>query len=87
MAAVSFELAPSDIRFKPVCDYIAAQLIVMAASNPLAGTGRRLSELRSGVAKIWRRKLVSTETFEANNTSNGKDIKDSLSSGSQCRSA
>lgn len=53
MAAVSFNRAPSDIRFKPVCDYIAAQLIVMAASNPLSGTGRRLSELRSGVGSLF----------------------------------
>jgi len=53
MAAVSFERAPSDIRFKPVCDYIAAQLIVMAASNPLSGTGRRLKELRSGVGSLF----------------------------------
>lgn len=53
MAAVSFDRAPSDIRFKPVCDYIAAQLIVMAASNPLSGTGRRLLELRSGVGSLF----------------------------------
>jgi len=53
MAAVSFNRAPSEIRFKPVCDYIAVQLIVMAASNPLSGTGRRLSELRSGVGSLF----------------------------------
>jgi hypothetical protein len=53
MAAVSFDRAPSDIRFKPVCDYIAVQLIVMAAANPVSGTGRRLSELRSGVGSLF----------------------------------
>lgn len=53
MAAVSFDRAPSDIRFKPVCNYIAVQLIVMAASTPLSGTGRRLSELRSGVGSLF----------------------------------
>lgn len=53
MAAVSFDRAPSEIRFKPVCDYIAVQLIVMAAANPLSGTGRRLSELRSGIGNLF----------------------------------
>lgn len=53
MAAVRFNRIPSEIRFKPVCDYIAAQLIVMAASNPLSGTGRRLSELRSGIGSLF----------------------------------
>jgi hypothetical protein len=32
-AAVAFGRAPSDIRFKPACQYIAVQLIVMAAAN------------------------------------------------------
>jgi hypothetical protein len=53
MAAVSFDRAPSEIRFKPACDYIAVQLIVMAAANPLSGTGRRLSELRSGIGNLF----------------------------------
>lgn len=48
-AAVAFGRAPSDIRFKPACQYIAAQLIVMAAANPISATGRRLAELRAGV--------------------------------------
>lgn len=52
-AAVAFERSPSEIRFKPVCQYIAVQLIVMAGSNPLSGTGRRLSELRSGVGSLF----------------------------------
>ncbi len=30
-----FARAPSDIRFKPACQYIAVQLIVMAAANPV----------------------------------------------------
>ena len=52
-AAVAHGRAPADIRFKPACDYIAVQLIVMAAANPLSATGRRLSELRAGVASLF----------------------------------
>lgn len=52
-AAVAFERPPSDIRFKAVCQYIAVQLIVMAGANPLSRTGRRLSELRSGVGSLF----------------------------------
>lgn len=52
-AAVAFGKTPSDIRFKPACQYIAVQLIVMAAANPVSGTGRRLSQLRSGVASLF----------------------------------
>ena len=62
MAAVSFNRTPSDIRFKPVCDYIAAQLIVMAASNPLSGTGRRLSELRSGIGSLFLKRCSRPTT-------------------------
>lgn len=53
LAAVAFERPPSEIRFKPVCQYIAVQLVVMAGSNPLSATGRRLSELRSGVGSLF----------------------------------
>lgn len=52
-AAVAFERSPSDIRFKPACQHIAVQLIVMANANPLSGTGRRLSELRSGIGSLF----------------------------------
>ena len=48
-AAVAFGREPSDIRFKPACQYIAVQLIVMAAANPISATGRRLAELR----RVW----------------------------------
>ncbi|PPV01591.1 transposase, partial [Xanthomonas bromi] len=41
-AAVAFGKTPADIRFKPACQYIAVQLIVMAAASPASGTGRRL---------------------------------------------
>ncbi|MFH7618107.1 IS4 family transposase, partial [Pseudomonas syringae pv. tagetis] len=41
-AAVAFGRAPSDIPFKPACQYIAEQLIVMAAPNQVSATGRRL---------------------------------------------
>lgn len=52
-AAVAFGRAPSDIRFKPVCQYIAVQLIVMAAANPVSATGRRLAELRAGIGGLF----------------------------------
>lgn len=52
-AAVAFGRSPSDINFKPACQYIAVQLIVMANANPLSGTGRRLSELRSGIGSLF----------------------------------
>ncbi|PKA70214.1 transposase, IS4 family [Pseudomonas baetica] len=52
-AAVAFGRAPSDIRFKPACQYIAVQLIVMAAANPVSATGRRLAELRKGVGGLF----------------------------------
>lgn len=52
-AAVAFGRAPSDIRFKPACQYIAVQLIVMAAANPISATGRRLAELRAGVGGMF----------------------------------
>ena len=52
-AAVAYGRSPTDIRFKPACQYIAVQLIVMAAANPLSATGRRLSELRSGVGSLF----------------------------------
>lgn len=52
-AAEAFGRAPSEVRFKPACQYIAVQLIVMAAANPLSATGRRLSELRGGVGGMF----------------------------------
>lgn len=52
-AAIAFGRSPSDIRFKPVCQYIAVQLIVMAAANPVSATGRRLSALRSGIGGLF----------------------------------
>ncbi|WP_423228030.1 IS4 family transposase [Phytopseudomonas dryadis] len=52
-AAVAFGRAPSDIRFKPACQYIAVQLIVMAAANPVSATGRRLAELRGGIGGMF----------------------------------
>ena len=52
-AATVFGRSPMDMRFKPVCQYIAVQLIVMAGANPVSGTGRRLSELRSGLSSLF----------------------------------
>lgn len=53
LAAVSYGRDPSDISFKDACQFIAAQLIVMAAAQPVSKTGARLSELRSGVASLF----------------------------------
>lgn len=52
-AAIAFGRAPCDIRFKPVAQYIAVQLIVMAAANPISATGRRLSQLRGGIGALF----------------------------------
>lgn len=52
-AAVEYGRPPSEVRFKPAYQYIAAQLIVMAAAQPLSKTGARLSELRSGIASLF----------------------------------
>lgn len=52
-AAKAFGRAPADIRFKPACQYIAVQLIVMAAANPISATGRRLAELRGGLRGLF----------------------------------
>jgi hypothetical protein len=52
-AAVAHGRTPADIRFKAACQYIAVQLIVMAAANPISATGRRLSQLRAGVASLF----------------------------------
>ena len=52
-AAVSYGRAPNEIRFKSAYQYIAAQLIVMAAAQPVSRTGARLSKLRAGVASLF----------------------------------
>lgn len=52
-AAMAFDRSPSDISFKAVCQYIAVQIIVMAGAQPVSGTGRRLSELRSGIGGLF----------------------------------
>ncbi|CAM3510962.1 Transposase IS4-like domain-containing protein [Halomonas casei] len=52
-ASVGHGRAPCQIRFKSAYQYIAAQLIVMAAAHPLSRTGARLSELRVGVASLF----------------------------------
>ena len=53
LAAVSFGRDPNEIRFKPAYQFIAAQLIVMAAAHPVSRTGARLSELRAGIASLF----------------------------------
>lgn len=52
-AAAAFGRPASEIRFKPVAHYIAVQLIVMAAANPISATGRRLAELRAGIGGLF----------------------------------
>jgi len=52
-AAVSYGRAPNQIRFKSAYQFIAAQLIVMAAAQPASRTGARLSELREGIASLF----------------------------------
>lgn len=52
-AAVAFGRAPSGISFKPACQHIVVQLIIMAAVNPLSATGRRLAELRAGIGGLF----------------------------------
>lgn len=73
---MAFGRAPSDIRFKPACQYIAVQLIVMAAANPISATGRRLAELRAVLGD------VSESPPEAFKAQDGEDIKDPVSGGS-----
>lgn len=52
-AAVTHGQNPARIRFKFAYQYIAAQLIVMAAAQPLSRTGARLSELRAGLGNLF----------------------------------
>ncbi len=52
-AAVEFGQAPADIKFKFACQFIAAQLIVMAGASSLSRTPARLSELRAGIASLF----------------------------------
>ena len=52
-AAVAHQRAPSDVSFKTAYQFIAAQLIVMAAAQPLSKTGTRLAELRAGVGNLF----------------------------------
>ncbi|MGU0808633.1 transposase domain-containing protein [Pseudomonas aeruginosa] len=52
-AAGAFGRSASEIRFKPVAHYIAVQLIVMAAANPISATGRRLAESRAGIGGLF----------------------------------
>lgn len=52
-AAVAHQRAPSEVSFKTAYQFIAAQLIVMAAAQPLSKTGMRLAELRAGVGNLF----------------------------------
>lgn len=52
-AALAHGQDPARIRFKFAYQYIAAQLIVMAAAHPLSKTGARLSELRAGIGQLF----------------------------------
>lgn len=52
-AAVSYGREPNQIRFKLACQFIAAQLIVMAGAQPVSRTGARLSEMRAGIGNLF----------------------------------
>lgn len=52
-AAVSHGREPNQIRFKLACQFIAAQLIVMAGAQPASRTGARLSEMRAGIGNLF----------------------------------
>ena len=52
-AAVAHGQEPARVRFKFAYQYIAAQLIVMAAAQPLSRTGARLAELRAGIGNLF----------------------------------
>ena len=75
-AAVTFGRTPSGIRFKPACQYIAVQLIVMAAANPVSATSRRLAELRGGNGG------VSGSPSKVGKTKAGEDFQNPVTSGS-----
>jgi len=62
MAAVSFDRAPSDIWLKAVSDYVAVRLIVMATSNSLSATARRLSELRGVIGSLFLERHLRPST-------------------------
>lgn len=51
-AAVAQGQDPARVRFKFAYPYIAAQLTVMAATQPLSCTGVCLAELRTGVGNL-----------------------------------
>ena len=51
-AAEAFERLPSDISFKAAYGVIASELIIMAGADSTSKTGRRLGDLRSGVASL-----------------------------------
>lgn len=52
-AAEVHQRAPTEVSFKTACQFIAAQLIVMAAAQPISKTGTRLAELRAGVGNLF----------------------------------
>lgn len=52
-AAVAYGHQPNQVRFKQAYQYIAAQMIMMAAAQPLSRIGARMSELRSGIAGMF----------------------------------
>ena len=52
-AAVSFDRFPCDVQFNQVAQYIARQLIVMAAADLNSATERRWSKLRTGIGGLF----------------------------------
>lgn len=48
-----FGRTPLDMRCEPACRYIARQVIVMIAANPVSGTARRLSQPGFGMENFF----------------------------------
>ena len=51
-AAVAHQRAPCEISFKFACQFIASQLVVMAAAVSPSHTPRKLEELRGGIGTL-----------------------------------
>lgn len=52
-AAVAHQRAPSEISFKFACQFIAAQLVVMAGALSPGNTPRRLADLRGSISLLF----------------------------------
>lgn len=73
-AAIAFGRTPSDVRFKPACQYIAVQLIVMAEAHPISG-----NRTAAVPAQIRRGTSLPRPPTSAIKAEVGENIKDPLS--------